>query len=57
MSPAYISDFVPLRVCERSNICLRSATAFTTFSCRTEMFKTSFFPSVINLWNNLSLDI
>ena len=57
MTPAYISDLVPLRVGERSNICLRSATEFSTFQCRTEMFKTSFFPSVINLWNNLSLDI
>ena len=57
MTPAYISDLVPLRVGERSNIPLRSATEFSTFQCRTEMFKTSFFPSVINLWNNLSLDI
>jgi hypothetical protein len=58
MTPAYICNLVPLRVLgERSNIRLRSATEFSTSQCRTEMFKTSFFPSVINLWNNLSLDI
>ena len=58
MTPAYICNLVPLRVLgERSNIRLRSATEFSTSQCRTEMFKTSFSPSVINLWNNLSLDI
>ena len=30
---------------------------FNTFSCRTKYFKSSFFPSVINDWNNLDPDI
>ena len=53
MTPAYLRDMVPLTVGERSNIHLRSAAKFSTFRCRMEIFKTSFFPSVINLWNNL----
>ena len=57
MNQAYISDLVPLTVGERSNVRLRSATEFSIFQCRTEIFKTSFFPTVTILWNNLSSDI
>ena len=57
MTPSYISDLVPLTVGERSNIRLRSANELSIFPCRTEMFKTSFFPSTTFLWNSLSLDI
>ena len=46
MTPSYISDLVPLTEGERSNIRLRSANELSIFLCRTEMFKTSFFPQL-----------
>ena len=36
---------------------LRSSENFYSFSCRTARFQQSFFPSTINLWNSLSVDI
>ena len=50
--PAYIYDIIPpLR---RSQ---RYPNTFNSISCRTEYFKISFFPCVIDEWNNLNPEI
>ena len=50
--PAYIYDIIPpLR---RSQ---RHPNTFNSISCRTEYFKISFFPCVIDEWNNLNPEI
>ena len=50
--PAFIYDFIlPARQSQRH------PNIFNSFSCRTEYFKNSFFPSVIGEWNKLNPDI
>ena len=57
MSPSYLKDLLPARVCERTHFTLRSSQNFTFFPVRTERFKRSFFPSTTKLWNDIDLEI
>ena len=50
--PAYIYDFIPpVRKSQRH------PNTFNSFSCRTEYFKNSLFPSIIGEWNKLKYEI
>ena len=57
ISPLYLVELLPDTVDERVHFSLRSIENFYSFSCRTARFQQSFFPSTINLWNSLSVEI
>ena len=54
-SPTYLQDLLPGSVECRSGhrYNLRNSDHMDTFSCRTETFKSSFFPYSTTFWNNL----
>ena len=54
-SPTYLQDLLPGSVESRSGhrYSLRNSDLMDTFSCRTETFKSSFFPYSTIFWNNL----
>ena len=54
-SPTYLQDLLPGSVESRSGhrYNLRNSDLMDTFSCRTETFKSSFFPYSTIFWNNL----
>jgi len=56
LTPNYLLELLPVTVSKRSNLSLRSNHNFCLFSCRTERFQQSFFPSTIRLWNSLDLE-
>ena len=51
--PAYLVELLLDTVDKRTCRSLRSGENLTLFSCRTENFKQSFFPSAVKLWNSL----
>ena len=53
LSPSYLKDLLPARVCERTHYNLRSSQNFTLFPVCTERFKRSFFPSTLNCGTTL----
>ena len=57
LAPYYLSELLPKLYSERTHYCLRSRENFTQFSFRTSRFQKSFFPSAINGWNSLDLDL
>ena len=57
LTPYYLRELLPKLSSERTHYCLRSRENFTQFSCRTSRFQKSFFPSAINGWNSLDLDL
>ena len=52
ISPAYLVELLPDTVDKRTCRSLRFGENLTLFSCRTEKFKQSFFPSTVKLWNS-----
>ena len=56
-APLYLEDLLPIMVGEISSYPLRNRNNFNTPRCRYISYEKSFFPSSINLWNNLSDDI
>ena len=53
-TPPYLSALVPpLVVAKRNNMNLRNMNKFVNMKARTQKFKKSFLPNVVNLWNNL----
>ena len=50
--PSYIYDLLPPM---RSSC--RHVNSFNTVSCRSEYFKNSFIPNVVDEWNNLDLNV
>ena len=57
ISPAYLVELLPDTVDKRTCRSLRSGENLTLFSCRTEKFKQSFFPSTVKLWNSLQTEL
>ena len=57
ISPKYLVKLLPDTVDERTCRSLRSGDNLTLFSCRTEKFKQSFFPSTVKLWNSLQSEV
>ena len=57
LTPSYLVDLLPTRVCERTQLSLRSALNFTIFPARTERFKLSFSPSTTKEWNNINAQL
>ena len=57
LTPYYLSELLPKLSNERTHYRLRSRENFTEFSCRTSRFQKSFFPSAINGWNSVDLDV
>ena len=49
LSPSYLKDLLPARVCERTHFTLRPSPNFTLFPVRRERLKRSFFPSTTKL--------
>lgn len=56
MTPSYLSELLPFTVSQYNPYSLRNNANFVTPNCRLDCYKTSFFPSSIELWNNLSVD-
>ena len=56
-SRAYLVELLPNTVDKRTCRSLRSGENLTLFSCRTEKFKPSFFPSTVKLWNSLQIEL
>lgn len=54
-APQYLSSLIPDPVNERNRYNVRSGTNFSLFRSRTNLFSSSFFPSVTRLWNSLPL--
>ena len=57
ISPAYLVELLPDTVDKRTCRSLRSGENLTLFSCCTEKFKQSFFPSTVKLWNSLQTEL
>ena len=53
LTPAYLSSLVPLSVSETSRYNLRNAADYTTITCRTQLYYSSFVPSAVREWNEL----
>lgn len=53
LTPAYLSSLIPPLVCEISMYNLRNADDFLTINCRTQLYYSSFIPSVVRDWNSL----
>ena len=51
LTPNYLSSLVPLSVSETSRYNLRNADDFTTITCRTQLYFSSFVPSAVREWN------
>lgn len=56
ISPAYLSSLVPPSVSSLSTYNLRNDQNLQTIDSRTSYYYTSFLPSTVRDWNNLSLD-
>ena len=56
-APDYLSNIVPPEVGEATRYSLRNNRDIQQFNCRLSIMKTSFFPSTIDRWNNLPIDI
>ena len=57
LAPNHLSKLLPKLSSERTHYRLRSRENLTQFPCRTSRFQKSFFPSAINGWNSLNLDV
>ena len=55
-APQYLRNLIPTSVDERNRYNVRSGANLSLFRSRTNLFDSSFFPSVVRLWNNLPLD-
>ena len=53
----YLTNLVPFTISQATTYCLRNPTDIRLPRCRTERYKTSFFPSVVVSWNNLPCNI
>ena len=53
LTPLYLSSLVPPSISETTRYNLRNADDYTTLNCRTQLYYTSFVPSVIREWNAL----
>ena len=51
--PQYLTDLLPMSVRQRNRYNMRSGYNFSLIRARTNVFNSSFFPSVIRLWNDL----
>ena len=57
LATRYLNELLPKLSSERTHFRLRSREHFTQLLCRTSTFQKSFFPSAINGWNSLHLDV
>jgi hypothetical protein len=55
LSPRYLSIQLPRTVSQTNRYSLRNAEQFQSYKCRTKLYSESFFPSTVNLWNNLPI--
>jgi hypothetical protein len=56
-APAYLCNMIPPKVGEIQKRVMRNADNYVKPLCRTEQYRSSFLPDVINSWNNLPRDI
>jgi hypothetical protein len=57
ISPLYLVELLPNTVGQRVDRSLRSCDNISSVLCRTVIFRQSFFPSTIDLWNSLGTDV
>ena len=57
LAPNYLNDLLPPLVGQDMQYHLRNFSNFIEPLCRLEIYKKSFFPSAISLWNSLPLDV
>ena len=57
LSPDYLAELLPQRVGDNLQYTLRYHNDFVTPLCRLDVYKKSFFPSSIALWNSLPDDV
>ena len=53
LTPPYLSSLVTLSISETTRYNVRNADDYTTINCRTQLYYTSFVPSVVREWNGL----
>ena len=56
-APIYLSNLVPQLNSDISNYNLRNSTNLYSIACRTNFYKNSFLPSVVDEWNLLPQNI
>ena len=56
-APSYLCDLLSPLVRDVTNYRVRNINDYTIPRCRLSLYKSSFIPSVINLWNSLENDI
>ena len=56
-APIYLSNLVPQLNSDISNYDLRNSTNLYSIACRTNFYKNSFLPSVVDEWNLLPQNI
>ena len=56
-APSYLCDLLSPLVRDVTNYPVRNRNDYTIPRCRLSLYKSSFIPSVINLWNSLENDI
>jgi hypothetical protein len=52
-APSYLCELVPPKVGDQSRYRVRNADNYIKSNCRTELYRSSFLPDVINSWNSL----
>ena len=57
LATRYLNELLPKLSSERTHFRLRSREHFTQLLCRTSTFQKSFFPSAVNGWNSLDLNV
>ena len=53
IAPSYLRDLLPLTVGQNTHYHLRNQMNFIEPRCRLDLYRKSFFPSTINMWNSL----
>lgn len=56
LTPGYLTSLVQENVGQTTNYNLRNAHDTGGITCHSKLFTNSFLPSVVNLWNKLTLD-
>ena len=57
VTPLYLSSLVPPLILSNSAYSTRNSNNFREPFCKTSLYKGSFLPSVVKLWNNIPIDI
>ena len=57
LAPSYLTDLLPQTIASNLGYNLRNRQDYIEPRCRLELYKRSFFPSSISLWNSLQIEI